>query len=78
MCYRQMTEFRGHLSQHAAVQTERFTNPLLGFFNLAIHLVGREVDKSSRQFGQQGFELQLLGKCFFDSLAFSDIENDAR
>ena len=61
MCQQQRPGlFLRDLPQCGAVKIEEFADAALGVFNLAVHPVGGQVDKASRDFGQQRLKPDLF------------------
>jgi len=65
MCQQQRPglSFR-NLKKWGAVKIEEFADAALGALNFTVYLVGGQIDKTRRDFGQQRFELQPI----FDGL----------
>jgi hypothetical protein len=55
------------LPKRSQIQPEAFADAALGLFDLTVYLVGKQVDKASRNIGQQRLEPQALFELFQDS-----------
>ena len=61
------------LPKRREIQPEAFADAALGIFNLAVHLVGGDIDKPRRQIGQHRLETYLFGCVLFSPPALGHI-----